>query len=108
MEIDLEFVYGYNGTGTHNVDFNRMGELIYHVGVVAIVLNREKMTQRFYTGHKGCSITCINIHPDGELVTSGQVCNVVDDPRPTIRRAGEMEKFMSGAPSPLKFYSGWR
>ena len=72
-KLSLEWVYGYRATDqTRNLWVLEKGELVYYVGAVAVVYNRMDEKQRHYRGHTE-DISCMDLHPQGELMVSGQV-----------------------------------
>ena len=48
------------------------GELVYYVGAVAVIYNRMDEKQRHYRGHSE-DIQCMDLHPLGDMVVSGQL-----------------------------------
>ena len=72
-KLSLEWVYGYRASDqTRNLWVLEKGELVYYVGAVAVVYNRMDEKQRHYRGHTE-DISCMDLHPLGELMVSGQV-----------------------------------
>ena len=72
-KLSLEWVYGYRASDqTRNLWVLEKGELVYYVGAVAVVYNRMDEKQRHYRGHTE-DISCMDLHPQGELMVSGQV-----------------------------------
>jgi len=72
-KLALEWVYGYRGADQNkNLWVLEKGELIYYVGAVAIIYNRMDEKQRHYRGHNE-DIQCMDLHPLGEIVVSGQM-----------------------------------
>ncbi|KAJ6229617.1 echinoderm microtubule-associated protein-like elp-1 [Anaeramoeba flamelloides] len=72
IDLELEYVYGYRGwEGRNNIHFTKSGEVAYFAAKIGIVLNLEKNTQKFFFGHDN-EITCIMIHPSGNIVATGQ------------------------------------
>ena len=72
-KLALEWVYGYRGSDqARNLWVLEKGELVYYVGAVAVVYNRMDEKQRHYRGHTE-DISCMDLHPLGELMVSGQV-----------------------------------
>ena len=72
-KLSLEWVYGYRGSDqARNLWVLEKGELVYYVGAVAVVYNRMDEKQRHYRGHTE-DISCMDLHPLGELMVSGQV-----------------------------------
>ncbi|EKX32637.1 hypothetical protein GUITHDRAFT_57728, partial [Guillardia theta CCMP2712] len=64
--LQLEFIYGCNQAKQQgNLNINVVGELIYAISSVVVVLNKETRTQRFFRKHSK-KITCFNI--DHQLV----------------------------------------
>ena len=59
--LQLEFVYGCNQAKQQgNLNINVVGELIYAISSVVVVLNKETRTQRFFRKHSK-KITCFNV-----------------------------------------------
>lgn len=46
--------------------------MVYHVAAVGIVCDPETLRQEHYLHHTD-DILCLAVHPEGELVASGQV-----------------------------------
>ena len=71
-QLGLEWVYGYRGVDrTNNLIVLDKGELVYFLGAVVVIYNRMEERQRHYQGHTQ-DLTCMELHPGGELVVSGQ------------------------------------
>jgi len=67
----LDHVFGYRGLhGRDNLFLNRRAEVVYSVGSVCVVLEREQNLQRHFREHKG-EVICLALHPDGVHVVSG-------------------------------------
>jgi WD40 repeat protein len=49
---------------------NRRSEVVYSVGSVCVVLEREQNIQRHFREHKG-EVICLALHPDGVHIVSG-------------------------------------
>jgi len=56
---------------------NRRSEVVYSVGSVCVVLEREQNNQRHFREHKG-DVVCLALHPDGVHIVSG---NSAHEPR---------------------------
>ncbi|XP_060567401.1 echinoderm microtubule-associated protein-like CG42247 isoform X2 [Ruditapes philippinarum] len=72
--LKCEWVYGFRGRDTrHNLQvLPDTGELVYFVGAIVVLYNKETDTQRHYLKHTE-DVSCITIHPDGSTVASGQM-----------------------------------
>jgi hypothetical protein len=80
-DLELEFIYGYAGFsptvvgdlhGDQNIFYLANGEMIYPASAVIVMYNPKDHTQRFFDKHDD-DVSGIAIHPDGEIVASGQV-----------------------------------
>ena len=69
--LGLEWVHGYGGNVAGGLHLNCAGEAILWAGRVAVVLNSESQTQRFFDGH-AAAITCLALHSDGVTAASGE------------------------------------
>ena len=68
----LEWVNGYSGSARRgNLVVVERGEVVYSVGAVVVVWARGEERQRHYRGHTQ-EVTCLALHPGGEVVASGQ------------------------------------
>ena len=84
-KLGLEWVYGYRGSDQNkNLWVLEKGELVYYVGAVAIVYNRMDEKQRHYRGHTE-DISCMDLHPLGETMVSGQLGGLGPDNGPQVR-----------------------
>ena len=74
VRLRLEFVHGYEGKSNTcpNVFYTKAGEVMYYVAGVVVVYNKEKHTQRFFTGHDD-DVSCLAVSRDRSLAASGQV-----------------------------------
>ncbi|KAJ6252995.1 echinoderm microtubule-associated protein-like elp-1 [Anaeramoeba flamelloides] len=72
--FELEFVFGYTGDDRNNVHFTSSGEITYYAAAVGIVYNRQTHKQRFFKFHTD-TITCNAIHPNKQIVATGQLNN---------------------------------
>ncbi|KAK7103893.1 echinoderm microtubule-associated protein-like 6 [Littorina saxatilis] len=71
--LKLEYIHGYRGYDCrNNLFYTQTGEIVYHVAAAAIIYNKEKNQQRFYTQHTD-DILCLCIHPLKDLIATGQV-----------------------------------
>lgn len=70
--LDLEWVYGHNGSKRANMHVSATGELLYHKAAVVVVQDRTAGTQRHYIGHDD-DITCLCIDGSGTVAASGQL-----------------------------------
>ena len=70
-----KLVLGYNGLGKHNRSPNLFtlpdGRLLYCTASLAILADLASGAQSYYEGH-GDDICCVALHPNGELVATGQ------------------------------------
>ena len=72
-------MFGYNGrdveVSARNLWTLKSGAVLYSAGAIAVVLERSKGTgadtQRHYTEHTD-DIECMELHPEGDIVASGQ------------------------------------
>lgn len=68
------FCFRYRGYDCfNNIYFSQHGEIIYHIAAVGVVMNRDSGQQKFYIGHTD-DILCMSIHPQKDIIASGQVC----------------------------------
>ena len=71
-DLGLQWVFGYRGADRQgNLLVLEQGELVYFLGTVVVVYDRASQRQRHYKGHTQ-DLTCIALHPGGDLVASGQ------------------------------------
>ena len=79
--LELEFIYGYAGFsptvvgdlhGDQNIFYLESGELLYPASAVIVIYDPSDHTQRFFDKHDD-DVSGICIHPDGEIVATGQV-----------------------------------
>jgi WD40 repeat protein len=71
-ELQLDFVYGYRAHDTrHNLHYNADGSIVYPAAGVGVCYDSNEHAQRFFTAHTD-SILCLAMHPDGEIVATGQ------------------------------------
>ena len=78
-KLGLEWVFGYRGADQNkNLWVLEKGELVYYVGAIAIIYNRMDEAQRHYRGHTE-DIQCMDLHPLGDLVVSGQTAGADPD-----------------------------
>lgn len=61
--LKLDWVYGMNTSTKHPLHVLSTGELVYSVANIAVVYDRKKSNQKFFTGHN-MPITCLSVHPD--------------------------------------------
>ena len=64
----LDWLFGSGGSDLKVLD---TGELVYSAGAVVVIYNRMEERQRHYQGHSE-DVTCLELHPGGELAGSGQ------------------------------------
>lgn len=55
-----------------NLFYTASGDMVYYTAAVGIVYNKTTHTQKFFLGHTD-DIMCLAIHPDRNLVATGQV-----------------------------------
>ena len=71
-DLELEFVFGYNGSRARgNLCCNEAGEIIFPASRIAVVFNVETRTQRFFLEHSD-EVSAIAMHPDKVVVASGE------------------------------------
>uniref|UniRef100_A0A0G4FV78 Uncharacterized protein n=1 Tax=Chromera velia CCMP2878 TaxID=1169474 RepID=A0A0G4FV78_9ALVE len=77
-ELELEWVYGYNGRLPKNMHWiPRTGEFLYYTAALGVVMSFDgnspgaPATQRYFTGHTN-EVTCLAYSPEKDLVASGQ------------------------------------
>mmetsp|Transcript_11585 Transcript_11585/g.38112 ORF Transcript_11585/g.38112 Transcript_11585/m.38112 type:complete len:159 (+) Transcript_11585:180-656(+) len=71
--LQLDFVYGYRGNDArHNLFYTVEGLVVYHAGATGVVYDSAEHQQQFFTGHTD-DIVCLAMHPERELVATGQV-----------------------------------
>lgn len=93
-DLDLRFVYGYNGlhNTTQNLFYNALGDAVYYTAGVGVVYSRPPAhSQRFFRGHSD-DIKCLALlegaavtfrgeaYPARTLAATGQVCTPTEDP----------------------------
>ena len=70
-----QIVLGYNGFGTLSRGPNLFtlpdGRLLHSTAAMAVMTDLGTGTQTVYDGHD-CDVTCVALHPSGELVATGQ------------------------------------
>lgn len=72
-KLQLAWVYGYRGKDCRDNMFKlASGELMYNMAGVVIMYDEKTETQRHYTEHTE-AVKCICLHPNQELIASGQV-----------------------------------
>ena len=68
-------VLGYSGLGIHSRGPNLFtlpdGRLLHSTAAMAVMTDLGTGTQTVYDGHD-CDVTCVALHPSGELVATGQ------------------------------------
>lgn len=72
-DLEIEHVYGYSGS--HSLDAlccTATGKLIYPAASLCVIHDLVHSRQRFFGGHSD-AVLCIAIHPEGQLVASGDV-----------------------------------
>lgn len=68
-----EWVYGYQAEKCKsNLHYNFQGDLVYNVSRFVIIYSIKLHEQKLFTGHSE-EITCLAMHPDKQLVASGEV-----------------------------------
>lgn len=84
--LKLEWVYGYRGKDCRsNIYLLSTGEIVYFIAAVAVLLNQEEHSQRFYLGHTD-DIKCLSVHPNGIYCATGQTAgHCKKDARPHVR-----------------------
>ncbi|XP_030842588.1 77 kDa echinoderm microtubule-associated protein isoform X2 [Strongylocentrotus purpuratus] len=82
-KLKLEWVYGYRGFDMrNNLYVLPSGELLYTVGAVAILYDRDLDEQRHYLGHNE-DIQSIAVHPSGTYIATGQKAGQLPDSTPS-------------------------
>ena len=83
--LELEWVYGYRGADQNNNLFVLpKGELVYYIGAIAVIYNRMDESQMHYRGHTE-DIQCMSLHPDGNIIASGQISGIVAESQAHVR-----------------------
>lgn len=73
MDLGLQYVYGNSGMNGGSAHFLGSGEIVYGIGMSMIVIeNITTKKQRYFKEHDGETVTSMTIHPDGNIVASGQ------------------------------------
>ncbi|KAF2354174.1 WD40 repeat [Trinorchestia longiramus] len=71
--LKMKHVFGYRAHGCRdNAHWLADGCLVYPVAGVGVVLDEQTRKQRHYLHHTD-DILCLVVHPDGEIVASGQM-----------------------------------
>ncbi|KAK3284095.1 hypothetical protein CYMTET_8242, partial [Cymbomonas tetramitiformis] len=71
--LKLEYVHGYRGWDAHyNLHYTKTGEVVYSAGSLGVVLDAPDNTQRFFEGHSGGTVTSLAMHPNGDMVATGE------------------------------------
>jgi WD40 repeat protein len=71
--IHTSWVFGVQtGHARSNVHLTAAGDLVYFVGRFGVVFDWYRRQQRLFTGHAD-EISCLAIHPNADLVASGEV-----------------------------------
>ena len=71
--IELERMYGYNGVAlAANIFCTASGKVAYYMAATGVVMDPVTRAQSFFVGHTD-DITCMAIHPDGNLLVTGQM-----------------------------------
>ena len=82
-----EFAYGYNGLGKHNRAPNLCvladGRLLYCTAALAIVYDPRSAAQSYFEAHDD-DISCVALHPGGQLAVTGQVASAVANTHPWL------------------------
>ncbi|XP_072175162.1 echinoderm microtubule-associated protein-like 2 [Diadema setosum] len=82
-KLKLDWVYGYRGFDARNNLFSLpSGELLYFVGAIAILFDRDLGEQRHYLGHNE-DIQSMAVHPSGAYVATGQMAGQLPDSTPS-------------------------
>ncbi|XP_022090492.1 echinoderm microtubule-associated protein-like 2 isoform X2 [Acanthaster planci] len=80
--LKLDWVYGYRGFDHRNNLFVLpSGELLYYVGAVGVLYDKDADRQRHYTGHNE-DIQSMAVHPNGTHVATGQLAGQLPEPTP--------------------------
>ena len=71
--IKLKYVFGYRAFDTrNNLKYSSEGKIVYHTAALGVVMNKEENTQTFFENHDE-DIVGIAIHPNGNIVATGQM-----------------------------------
>ena len=82
--IELEWVHGYGSFGTRNNIFIDIdGKVVYPAAKLGIVLDRKSHRQHYYSNHY-FEIISIAIHPEGDLIATGDMVPRHIPDKPTI------------------------
>ena len=77
-ELQLEWIYGYNGTKCrNNIYVLPSNEILYFVSKVVVIYNEQTQQQRFYIEHTD-EICSIAQHPNTWVFATGQVSGGLD------------------------------
>lgn len=72
-QLQLDWVYGYNGKNCrNNIILLPSEEILYFVAKIAVILNDQQQNQRFYTEHTD-EIRSIAQHPNQWVIATGQI-----------------------------------
>jgi len=82
--LSLEFVYGYRGHDCRdNLFITHDNQLVYNAAALGVVFDTDNVSQTFYGGHND-DICSLAIHPNGEIVATGQVASTKGVRKPRI------------------------
>lgn len=68
---------GHNNVSP-NLFYTANGDMVYYAAAVGIVYNKATHSQKFFLGHTD-DIMCLAIHPDKNLVATGQVRTAISE-----------------------------
>ena len=100
--LETDWVFGYNGrdveVSARNLWTLKSGAILYSAGAIAVVFERSKGTgtdsQRHYTEHTD-DIECMELHPEGDIVASGQRAGLTPHSGAHIRCSNSVEIFVA-------------
>jgi microtubule-associated protein-like 6 len=70
VDLSIDYVYGYRGRDAkNNIRYLKNGNIVYHTAALAIVLDINSNTQKYFNRHDD-DILCLDVHSDGIVYTS--------------------------------------
>ena len=71
--LELKWAHGFRSWDTRgNLGYNKNGDVVFTTAGVGVVQNKAQNKQSFFTLH-GEDIVSMAIHPNGEIVATGQM-----------------------------------